>query len=137
MKLSLFFLFFSLISIGQNIKKHQWENRILLIYSEDTNSKNTEHQKLILQEHQKEINERKIVVYQFTKEQFNFNFKGKWKNSNSLYQKYIKKSTPFKILLVGLDGGIKLEQNSIISSEKLFTIIDGMPMRKRELRNKK
>jgi hypothetical protein len=35
-----------------------------------------------------------------------------------------------------LDGKIKLEQSTILSTEKLFTIIDGMPIRKREIRNK-
>ena len=37
-------------------------------------------------------------------------------------------------LLIGLDGGIKLRQNSILTKEKLFAIIDGMPMRRRELK---
>ena len=37
-------------------------------------------------------------------------------------------------MLIGLDGGIKLEQIQILSAEKLFAIIDGMPMRKREIR---
>ncbi|MDP5094209.1 MAG: DUF4174 domain-containing protein, partial [Polaribacter sp.] len=52
-----------------------------------------------------------------------------------LFLKYNPKNTPFKVMLIGLDGGIKLAQSTVLSKEKLFAIIDGMPMRKREIRN--
>ncbi|MBG7611245.1 DUF4174 domain-containing protein [Polaribacter sp. BAL334] len=53
-----------------------------------------------------------------------------------MFSSFKPKKDVFTITLIGLDGGIKLEQNRVISSEKLFTIIDGMPIRKREIRNK-
>jgi len=51
-----------------------------------------------------------------------------------LFSSFIPKKDVFTIRLIGLDGGIKLEQNRVLSSEKLFTVIDGMPMRKNEIR---
>jgi hypothetical protein len=41
----------------------------------------------------------------------------------------------FEIILIGLDGGIKLRKNDIVSREELFSIIDAMPMRRNEMRN--
>ena len=42
----------------------------------------------------------------------------------------------FAILLIGKDGGEKLRQNSLMSAAKLNHEIDGMPMRKEEMRRR-
>ncbi|WP_435415828.1 DUF4174 domain-containing protein [Polaribacter aestuariivivens] len=135
-RITIIFLFISMVSLGQNMDKHQWKNRVLLVYTDDINSEDFKNQTLILEEHEKELLERKLLVYRFSKDIYNFNFEKKWKTSNSLYKKYVNNLKSFKVLLIGLDGGIKLTQNSVLKSDKLFTIIDGMPMRKRELKNK-
>ncbi|WP_298766137.1 DUF4174 domain-containing protein [uncultured Polaribacter sp.] len=125
--------FFSIITLGQNIKKHQWKNRVLLVISNDQNNGQLKKQFLLLEEHPKELIERKLVVYCFLKNKYQYNFKGDWKPST----KFKNEKGAFKVLLVGLDGGVKLQQDSVLSTEKLFTIIDGMPMRKRELQKNK
>ena len=137
MKLMLiFFILLSLFSFGQNMEKHLWKNRVLLIYSIDEKSQKLENQLTILTEHKKKLLERKIVVYSFTEKRYSFNFKNKWENSEILYSKFNPKNEAFRVILIGLDGKIKLEQSTILSTEKLFTIIDGMPIRKREIQNK-
>jgi hypothetical protein len=137
MKLMLiFFILLSFFSFGQNMEKHLWKNRVLLIYSIDEKSQKLENQLTILREHKKKLLERKIVVYSFTEKRYSFNFKNKWENSEILYSKFNPKNELFRVILIGLDGKIKLEQPTILSTEKLFTIIDRMPIRKREIRNK-
>jgi len=39
--------------------------------------------------------------------------------------------------LIGLDGGVKLKETEVLKKEDLFSIIDSMPMRLREIRQKK
>ena len=134
--LLIFFILLSHFSLGQNMEKHLWENRVLLIYSIDEKSQKLENQLTILTEHKKKLLERKIVVYSFTEKRYSFNFKNKWENSEILYSKFNPKNEAFRVILIGLDGKIKLEQPTILSTEKLFTIIDRMPIRKREIRNK-
>mgnify|MGYP003648786826 CR=1 FL=1 len=137
MKTVIFFLmFFSISSFSQDIKKHQWENRVLLVFTDDKKSDNFKHQIKILSENKKELIERKLVIYQFTENDFTTDFSEVWYSSNSMFKKYVNTSDSFKVLLLGLDGGIKLEQDKILSLEKLFTIIDGMPMRRSELKSK-
>lgn len=41
----------------------------------------------------------------------------------------------FAVLLIGLDGGIKLTRGDLMSAELIIQEIDGMPMRKSELRS--
>ena len=80
--------------------------------------------------------ERKLVIYAFTEDAFRFHFDEYWQKSEKLHQRYIHKNKSFKIFLLGLDGDIKLEQSSLLTAKKLFATIDGMQMRRREIRNK-
>ena len=41
----------------------------------------------------------------------------------------------FKLVLVGKDGGVKLEQDAVLAPEELFAVIDRMPMRRNEMRD--
>jgi hypothetical protein len=45
-------------------------------------------------------------------------------------KKYRKKSESIKVILIGLDGNIKLKQISILTIANFFSVIDGIPMRK-------
>lgn len=42
----------------------------------------------------------------------------------------------FTVALIGLDGGVKKTWFSPVSSERLFAVIDAMPMRQEEIRRK-
>lgn len=42
-------------------------------------------------------------------------------------------ATGFMMILVGKDGGIKLQSDEVISPDQLFATIDRMPMRQREI----
>jgi hypothetical protein len=42
-------------------------------------------------------------------------------------------ATGFEVLLIGKDGGVKLRQQEPVSADVLFTVIDAMPMRRREM----
>jgi hypothetical protein len=135
-KLIFLLMLFTLSSFSQELKKHQWESRVLLIFTDDKNADDFKNQIKILSENKKGLKERKLFVYQFTKNEFTTNFNEVWSSSNSLYKKFVNNKDRFKVILLGLDGGIKLEQDRILSPEKLFTIIDGMPMRRNELKRK-
>ena len=44
--------------------------------------------------------------------------------------------TGFSIVLVGKDGGVKLRSDEPVAVETLFALIDSMPMRQREMRER-
>lgn len=121
-------------SFSQDFKDHQWKDRVLIIST--NNEKGIEFQKQInlLENLDQELKERKLIVYQISDNKYKLNFTESYKLLNSSSKKYVSTKDGLQILLIGLDGGIKLKQNSILTAEKLFAIIDGMPMRKHELR---
>lgn len=132
----IYFLFFTITVIGQNLEQHQWVNRVLLIFSDDKKDERLIKQIEVFSEEKQGLAERKLLIYRFSENQFTPEFNKVWFSSTLKTKKYKRKSENFKVVLIGLDGGIKLEQTSLLSTEKLFAVIDGMPMRRREIKTK-
>jgi len=142
----LYILIIALITndaISQDLKKYQWENRLVLILSQKEDSKAYEQQIAHLISLPKELKERKIIVYQVLPDRYklmNYQKKGKenkWISSSLLYDQYGNKEGGFKVVLIGLDGGVKLKSFNLLEVSELFATIDSMPMRRAELENKR
>lgn len=124
---------------SQNLKSHQWKDRLLLIISKNSKDLVFREQIKALEQKQIELEERKLVVYQITAEAFRTGFKSQeeWIKSTTLFDSFSSREYPFKLILIGLDGGIKLEQFEFLSIKSLLNIIDSMPMRRTELSKRK
>lgn len=124
--------------MSQNIASHQWENRVLLVLTDDTDTTTFQNQIKEFQAHENGLTDRKLIVYQIKKHSYTVGLKDEaWQDSSKLYKTYKTAKGPFEIILIGLDGGIKLRQSHRLNCEELFKTIDVMPMRKEELRDKK
>lgn len=123
---------------AQSIASHKWRNRILLVLTDDINNTIYKNQIKELQAHETGLKERKLIVYQISKDKFKTGLTEitSWQKSIQLYKDYKQSKTTLEVLLIGLDGGIKLREIDLISCEALFGVIDVMPMRKSELNNK-
>ena len=123
---------------SQNLSDHQWENRLLLLLTKDTNSQEYKKQVAELREEAAGLKDRKLIIYTLTPQQYHtgLDLEKKWKKSAGLFQKYHQNEAPFEVILIGLDGGIKLRQSDVLSCQQLFALIDRMPMRRQELRRR-
>jgi hypothetical protein len=84
------------------------------------------------------LKERKLIVYKILPEsQKTANTDSTWIYDSEVHSSYTKSGELFKVILIGLDGGIKLVQNEELSTEALFSKIDAMPMRRTEINNNK
>jgi len=123
-------------SKAQDLQQHQWESRIIVVYSNETELDLVSMQSDLLMEESNKLSERKLVVIQATKDRYKIIFpeNSEWVSSSLKDVLNISTKTEFEVFLLGLDGGIKLRQQEILQTEKLFSLIDGMPMRKAEIR---
>ena len=71
------------------------------------------------------LNERDIQVHEIVGSKFH----------QALFKKYKASTQNFTFILIGKDGGEKLRSTQPISKEKLYRIIDDMPMRKSEMKH--
>lgn len=121
---------------AQNFEVHQWKNRLVLIISSDSNSEIFKKQLQELSADKKGLKSRKLIIYKILPENLQIpNKDNTWVYNSELYASYTKSGEPFKVILIGLDGGVKLEQNTVLTTEELFSKIDAMPMRQSELKN--
>jgi len=123
---------------GQNLNKHQWKNRVILIITNDLESETYASQTQGFNTNNQEFKERKLIIYKVLPNKYKVDTpkKNSWVLDPKLYTKYNSNARDFKIILIGLDGGIKLEQHKVLTTKELFSTIDSMPMRSSELRNK-
>jgi hypothetical protein len=120
---------------AQNLSQHLWKNRVILIFSEDNSA--FERQMLAFKANEKGMYERSLIVYHLKSDEYEQVMpKGDVQRSMNLFKKKNQANASFELILIGLDGGIKLRQKEFLSCEKLFAIIDSMPMRSSELKNR-
>ena len=131
----LFLNFFCFLSgSAQDLKSHQWKDRLVLIISNGKDEATFSKQITLLTQESGGIEERKIKLYQITPATYCIGLATcKTFDSKKLFVKYSRPEIPFKIILIGLDGKIKLQGEAPINASDLFTLIDKMPMRKKAL----
>lgn len=124
-------------SLSQDLSSHQWEDRLVLILTDDTDNSTYQDQINELYSDKQGLEDRKLVIYTVLPNKIKRDDMPNqgWIESGELNNEYKKSEEPFEILLIGLDGGVKLRQSEFLSNEELFGRIDQMPMRRRELQN--
>ncbi|MCH4822655.1 DUF4174 domain-containing protein [Gramella lutea] len=131
-----FLLISPIAMLSQSLSEYKWQNRLLVIFTESENSSELQKQVQIFDKKKNELEDRKLKVIHSVpgKYQVIFPEKSTWKNSN-LYEKMEISEAGFEIILIGLDGTVKLRQPELLKTKKLFSLIDSMPMRQAEIRN--
>lgn len=125
------------VSIGQNLENYQWENRVLLVFSDTKMNKDLVKQLAFLAKEKEGLQERKLKIITYSENSYAEDFNSKWMSSTIDLNEFKDASqNKYSVFLIGLDGGIKHSQTTPITTKTLFSIIDVMPMRKRELRIK-
>ena len=121
---------------AQHLEGFKWNQRVLLVISEDHTSELLQEQLDELQQQSEGMKERKLVVCILHPDKYGILNDDAilWVDYAELYNMYNPDNIAFKTELIGLDGGTKLQTTELLTTEKLFAIIDGMPMRQRELK---
>lgn len=123
------------MAYAQDISDYQWKNRLVVLVDETLGTKAMRSQLNLLQTDTAGLAERDIVLLQLTPKSVIL-ASGETPGFTST-ETYRSLSIPkdFKgVLLIGKDGGVKLRQPFEVERETIFTLIDGMPMRRSELK---
>ncbi len=127
-------------SHGQDLDGHRWKDRVVILLSEEADSEVVNEQLRAFKSEEEGMRERKIVVYVLSPHGYRvgLNDENAWQKGSPLYSRLKRnEEAPFEIVLVGLDGGVKLRQHELLTVRKLFATIDAMPMRQSEMREQR
>lgn len=133
MKYLMLILFFTSTLYSQNMEQHQWKNRVIILYAEDQYQDLLEQQFNVLNDNPILLVERKLVIYKCNQESCLFY---DLSNDVQVLPKLEMKQKEFQFTLIGLDGSVKLSSQELVTKDQLFALIDSMPMRKQEIKQK-
>ena len=124
---------------AQNLSSHQWNDRLIIILVKDQSNQMLKNQFSELKKSVDGLEDRRIIVYQSQPEKYQKGLGNgnKWEASGEIYKRLKESDSEFEIVLIGLDGGIKLRKRELLKCEELFRVIDQMPMRRSEMNRKK
>lgn len=116
---------------------YQWKNRLVLIFAPAENNRIYKEQIEELNSSAEGMRDRDLKVFHLFREGASFGDEKQLNNStvDTLYNKFKVEPGNYLIILIGKDGTEKLRKSSLLKTEKLFALIDSMPMRQREMQN--
>ncbi|NEQ51729.1 MAG: DUF4174 domain-containing protein [Leptolyngbya sp. SIO3F4] len=125
-------------NVGALMEDHQWQDRVLLIFAPDSDDADLTEQTANLSGRGAGLRARDLVVWQLIN-----NGSASVNNevdtdlsSQSFYDYFSVKEAEFTVILLGKDGTTKLRQTQPVTTNRLFAVIDAMPMRQREMRER-
>ena len=137
--ITLSFIIFINCQVNQemlNLKNFEWENRVLIIGGHGSKFKSQ-----LDQIKSKEFIDRDLVIILLEEDNSRVSYDGlnslstiDYDSTLSIRNKYDFKN--FKLLLIGKDGGEKYNSNYPININVIYELIDGMPMRKQEIKER-
>jgi hypothetical protein len=138
---------FTMLSVGghrnaaaqmPDLSQYRWKNRLLLIFAPNRSHPMFEglHQSLAARE--SEASDRDLVIFEiFESAPFSINSAAiDAEAAHSLRERFDVHPGNFAVVLIGKDGGIKLKRRDRTDLKDIFGLIDSMPMRREEMRQR-
>ena len=118
-----------------NFDDYRWQNRLLLVFAPNATTDSYTEQMRLLAERPGEIAERDLLIFSLFEEETSY-LKDPLISvaaARDARARFDVASDSFAVLLIGKDGGIKLQSGQPVSPTDIFGLIDTMPMRQREM----
>ncbi|UCG13167.1 MAG: DUF4174 domain-containing protein [Deltaproteobacteria bacterium] len=117
---------------------YRWRNRLIVAFAPSSDDPGYKALSQTLAIRQEEVIDRDILVFHIleTGEVRRGNANLPAGSGDYLKQRYSIEPGKFTALLIGKDGGEKLRREDRVELDEVFSLIDSMPMRQREMREK-
>ena len=121
-----------------DLEEYRWNNRPLFVFSPTPDREDYRKQLRDLSSKEEGIEDRDMIVHLVLEEGNSFVEDlplGK-EAVRQLQEKFEIDPADFAVILVGKDGGVKLREEEYTAMSDIFDLIDSMPMRKQEMKEK-
>ena len=112
---------------SMTVKDYLWKNRVIITFSSDEQHPERLSIKEQIDLHRCGFRDRDLVHIDLIQGSAEF---------EEMSQEFLVSGEGFQLLLLGKDGGVK-KRTSTVSLEEVLSLIDTMPMRRREMRDSK
>ena len=121
-----------------DLDQFKWKNRLLFIFAPQEGDAFAQALQNEILTQPDEISERDLVVFNIfeTGPSYMDTTRIDPQTAAAIRTRFAAPPGQFTCILVGKDGGIKLRQDALVKLEEVFNLIDAMPMRREEMRQK-
>lgn len=122
-----------------DLDQFKWKNRLLFLFSPTRSHPNFDTLRKSLAAQKSGVADRDLVVFEILKSgssRINTEYMDP-QTAQSLRERFDVSPGQFTVILMGKDGGTKLNRNEETQLVDIFGLIDSMPMRQEEMRQKK
>jgi hypothetical protein len=126
-------------SQNQDLDDFRWKNRIVLLFGSPEGKSLFTRQIEELKLDPEGLVERDLIIFLVAREQVTnlLSDESTSLSAERLRKKYSQADKKFQFILIGKDGGKKLDRSEFVPSDYLYAVIDAMPMRRQEMRRDK
>jgi hypothetical protein len=123
-------------AISMDLSRFEWKNRLLLIFAPDVKHPHFKRMHAEINAQSAGVKDRDLVVFEiFEKDPSQMDASPiSVSDADELRKHFQVARNTYTIILVGKDGGIKLNRDDQLQLSEIFELIDSMPMRRNEMR---
>ncbi len=122
-----------------DLEEYKWKNRLLVVFSPSEDYARYRDLRKQLQDQKSAIVDRDLLVFHVFEDGESW-FGDSLIDKQSVAQlrsRFSAKPGEFTVVLIGKDGGEKLRRGTEVDIAEIFSLIDSMPMRQREMRERR
>jgi hypothetical protein len=121
-----------------DLSQYLWKNRLLFIFAPNRSHPRLDALHRALSAQAAQVSDRDLVIFEILES-------GPSRvdtavidseTARVLRERFNPARVDFKVVLVGKDGGVKLDRSDQTNLKDIFALIDAMPMRREEMRQK-
>lgn len=121
-----------------DLSQYLWKNRLLFIFAPNRSHPIFDTLQQALSDQAAEVSDRDLVIFEILDSgpsRVNTAIIDS-ETAHALRERFNAVRGGFKVILVGKDGGVKLDRNDQTNLKDIFALIDSMPMRREEMGRK-
>jgi hypothetical protein len=121
-----------------DLSAYRWKNRLLLLFAANQTDPDFKAFNRDLSRRTGEVKDRDMIVFRVLEE--GLSQRGREalqkEDAEELQRRFRVEPGQFTVILVGKDGGVKMVRVHNAELQEFFDLIDSMPMRRREMRER-
>jgi hypothetical protein len=111
-----------------SIDSYAWHNRLLIVFADKASSPELAKQRALIADAKAGYAERDLVPIQVIGDHVD----GASDSADAMRRRYKVAPDTFRVLLIGKDGGVKMDSREPLEAQRIFGTVDAMPMRREE-----
>jgi hypothetical protein len=125
-------------SISMNLEQFKWEKRLLFIFAPDRFHPDLKEIQAEISTQKSAVEDRDLVVFKIAGNASSQKTTPSLSqaDADALRKHFGVDPNTYTLILIGKDGGIKLKRDDRVPLSEIFELIDSMPMRRYEMRQK-